>query len=80
MKIWCLFSVDCNYDQPDNNLVAWWQERPSIEKLANFLVVKLGQNDEETVNLVKIWGGGSEQLQSRGDTSYRLEEVAEGGV
>lgn len=79
MKIWCLFSVDCNYDQPDNNLVCWWQEKPSLETLFKALGVELGKDDVTTVNAVKIWTG--ERLQIRpGDTEYRLEDVAEGRV
>lgn len=28
--IWCLFSVDNNYDQPDHNLVTWWSTLPGV--------------------------------------------------
>lgn len=78
--IWCLFSVDNNYDQPDRNLTAWWQTKPSIEKLAGFLTVKLGECDDQTVKLVKIWSGEQHTLGILNDAAYRLEEVAEGGV
>lgn len=78
--IWCLFSVDENYDQPDHNLTAWWQTRPSIEKLATFLTVRLGADDQQTINLVKIWSGETHSLGILNNTAYRLEEVPEGGV
>lgn len=31
--IWCLFSIDNACDQPDNNLVFWWPNKPSAEML-----------------------------------------------
>lgn len=31
--IWCLFSIDNQYDQPRNNLIAWFSVRPIIEDL-----------------------------------------------
>jgi hypothetical protein len=77
MKIWCLFSVDNNYDQPENNLVCWWQEKPSLETLFIILGIKMGENDEHTVQVVQVWTGkdiqaGFEQIR------YRLEQVEEG--
>jgi hypothetical protein len=79
-KIWCLFSIAQEYDQPDNNLVAWWQEKPSIEKLANFLACPMDKaRDEDVVAIVEIWKGERADL-SREDVTYRLECVEEGGV
>jgi hypothetical protein len=77
MKIWCLFSVDNNYDQPNNNLVAWWQKKPTLECLFDTLEIKMGANDDHTVAVVKVWTGEFEQV-GYGGTSYRLEEVNEG--
>lgn len=73
--IWCLFSVDNNYDQPDNNLVAWWPEKPTLEVLFDTLGVTLGVRDQDTVAVVKIWAGSREELRQ---TQYRLELVSEG--
>ena len=75
--IWCLFGVENNYDQPDHNLVMWWREKPSIEKFANAIGVQLGEDNEETVNLVAIWTGKPCQIRL-GQTYYSLEEVQEG--
>jgi hypothetical protein len=78
--IWCLFSVDNNYDQPDNNLVAWWSEKPSLEVLFKALDVKIsGGRDEDVVAAAKIWAGTQEQVGYAG-TSYRLEQVPEGMI
>ena len=74
-KIWCLFSVENNYDQPDNNLVTWWEEKPSLEKLAKFLCQPLDKaSDEAIMAVVEIWKGN--RTVTPGDsTSYRLEQV-----
>ena len=34
MKIWCLFVIYNRHDQPDFNLVAWWQTKPHWDKVA----------------------------------------------
>jgi hypothetical protein len=78
-KIWCLFSVDNNYDQPNNNLVAWWSEKPSLEILGSALGVKLGEKDSEAVFLVNVWTGKNERHPDY-ETNYRLEDVAEGRI
>lgn len=76
-KIYALFSIDNQYDQPDNNLVAWWHEKPSLETLANALGGKFPSNsDEMTLKIVKVWG--MEVQQRIGDTDYRLEHITPG--
>lgn len=32
-EIWCLFSIDCAYNQPNNNLVVWWETKPDFSTL-----------------------------------------------
>lgn len=34
MKIWCLFSIANDYDQPYSNLEAWWVKKPDFAELA----------------------------------------------
>lgn len=76
MKIFCLFSVENNYDQPANNLVCWWREKPSIEALASALEMKFpAKDDEDTLAVVKIWSGDGARIFN---ADYRLEEVSEG--
>jgi hypothetical protein len=78
MKIWCLFSVDNNYDQPEHNLVCWWQQKPTLECLAEILVGGLGKaHDDQIVGVVGIWTGNDDRVPGD-DTAYRLEEVNEG--
>ena len=77
-SIWCLFSVENNYDQPDNNLERWWQTKPSIETLAKILGYPLDKaKDEDVVKVVSVWQGVQVQLRASG-TAYRLQEVKEG--
>lgn len=74
-KIWCLFSIANDYDQPNNNLVAWWPAKPSLETLAPFVMGPLDRlTDDQIVTLVTIWTG-KEAQRSLGDTTFRLEEV-----
>ncbi len=77
-SIWCLFSVENNYDQPENNLVRWWGTKPSIEELAKFLACPLDKaGDADIVAVVGIWKGESGTVGHL-DTHYRLQEVKEG--
>lgn len=77
MKIFCLFSIDNNYDQPPNNLVCWWSKKPSIPELAKAIGVSFpAPLDEDTLAIAKIWSG-----KHAGDidtVQYRLDEVEEG--
>ncbi len=76
MKIVCLFSVENNYDQPQNNLICWWREKPSIETLAKALDLRFpASSDSETLAIVKVWSGEGARII---ETDYRLEEVEEG--
>jgi len=40
-SIWVLFSIANEYDQPDNNLEAWWFFKPSFTELAKGLVMEV---------------------------------------
>lgn len=76
--IWALFSVANNYDQPSNNLEAFWFDRPSLEATAKVLNLKFpGATDEDILTVVNIWQGKEVCIR---DTNYRLEEIKEGKV
>jgi len=76
--IFCLFSVANNYDQPENNLVRFWFNKPSIEELSRFLGLPLDKaQDEQVVKVVSIWQGIRTLLDSTGE-AYRLQYVEEG--
>lgn len=74
--IWCAFSVDNNYDQPNNNLVCWWPTKPSIEEFSNALGYSFPTNDDDTtLAIVKAWSGTPSRII---ETDYRLEETKSG--
>jgi len=75
-RIWCLLSIDNNYDQPANNLVCWWRDKPSIETLAKAMQLKM-DTDANIIAVVRVHQG---ETARRIETDYRLEQVAEGVV
>ena len=72
-KIWCLFSIQNEYDQPNNNLECWWQEKPSFEGLAVGLCldVDIAKGDSRVGKVLK-----GEKVRI-GYSDYRLQEVEE---
>ena len=74
MKIWVLFSVSNDYDQPSANLVAWWSEQPSIIDLASAIgiVMNLKRGDSRVGRVLR---GDEVRID---DVDYRLEEIEEG--
>ena len=69
MKLWILFSIANEYDQPYANLEGWWAEKPSFDILAKVMET----SDEDSIN--KILDGCAKRI---GNADYRLEEVKEG--
>lgn len=76
MKIWCLFSIDNNYDQPPNNLVSWFQTKPSVHRLAEIFKINFAQATEEQILLIAQVHQG--KMVRYHDTDYWMEEVGEG--
>lgn len=78
-KIICLFCVANNYDQPQNNLVAFWIDKPSIEAVASALGYAFPASDDATtLAVVKLWGGETVTLPNGDDV--RLQEVIDGEI
>lgn len=67
--IWCLFHVAHDYNQPQNNLQAWFSSKPNSETLAEHLHTTLSHPDRKEM-VDKILNGGK-------SGGYRLEEVTE---
>ena len=78
MKIICLFSIDNDYDQPQNNLVCFWSSKPDVETLFKAIFNKslLEANDTEIVSIVNVWQNKAAEFQDH--TEYRLQEVYSG--
>ena len=72
-KIWVLFSVANEYDQPDNNLIAWWYHKPTTSQLAEMLKVTF---DAAELALIAILGGETVRIGRYFD--YSLREITEG--
>ena len=78
MKIWCLFSIANEYDQPNNNLISWWLEKPNIKELARVLHIKfdLSKGNSFLGKLLK-----EQRIKDNSCyTEYRLEQVEEGQI
>ena len=74
--IWCLFSVENQYDQPPHNLVAWWAEKPDFSKIGHALGIKFSEaNDESILAVVKLWQGNGVRYDN---ADYSLKSVPEG--
>ena len=50
--IWVLTSVAPAYDQPPNNLEAWWSDKPSAEQVAK--MIHNGKVNEYTIAEAEI--------------------------
>lgn len=71
-----LFSIENQYYQPDNNLVALFEEKPSLELLAKALNISFPcSNDTDTLNVVNIWNSIDGVSYCINDTNYRLETI-----
>lgn len=78
MKIFALLSVANLHDQPGNNLVCFWEKKPSLEEVGRAIGIKWpSSNDNETLQVVRIWQGADLRVE-RDDTNYRLNEIESG--
>jgi hypothetical protein len=74
--IWCIFSIENEYNQPMNNLYGWFPYKPSIVDLANVFGVNFeNAKDEDIVNIVQLFRGEEVRIDN---TDFRLEQVTEG--
>jgi len=75
MKVWAIFSIANNYDQPDNNLEKLYRNKPTFEQLLIFLhgETPIAELEEyQLIDLVNMLQGKETEFKS---DSYRLEEV-----
>ena len=68
-----LYSIENDYNQPSNNLVALFKNKPSLEKLGSYFGGFPSSDDSRTLDIVKLWSMDHEVRI--GNTDYRLEEV-----
>lgn len=75
MKVWALFSIDNNYDQPDNNLEKLYKNKPTFEQLRYFFFKDTPIDeihDNHIILLADILKGQESRFSN---TDYRVEEV-----
>ncbi len=72
--IWCVFSVHNEYNQPGDNLEAWWQSKPSFEVLLNVI----GGSYENEASVIAVANMLQELEVRYNDYDWRLELVKEG--
>ena len=75
MKVYAIFSIANNYDQPENNLEILFQNKPNFESLRTFFFDQLSIDelrDSDIMFLVDLMRGKSVRLVY---TEYRIEEV-----
>ena len=75
MKVYAIFSIANNYEQPENNLEILFQNKPNFENLKTFFFDQLSIDklrDSDIMFLVDLMRGKSVRLD---DTKYRIEEV-----
>ena len=73
-KIWALFSIANDYDQPENDLVAWWSGKPSFEILSGVFGIIIDKEKGHS-GIGKVLKGQEVRI---GGADYRLEEISEG--
>lgn len=66
--IWVLFSVANEYNQPENNLEAWWFQKPTEEQLMAHVSTKSKARDLFAGHIVRNYA------------TYRLRELYEGVI
>jgi hypothetical protein len=85
--IYCLFSVQNNYDQPNNNLVCWWPEKPDFCTFCNAFEINitpamgileaLEKAGSILTELKAVYDGRAARIY---DADYRLERVTNGQI
>ena len=75
MKVYAIFSIANNYEQPENNLEILFQNKPNFENLKTFFFDQLSIDElrnSDIMFLVDLMRGKSVRLVY---TKYRIEEV-----
>ena len=74
-SIWVLFSVQNDYNQPENNLEAWWIDKPTIHNVVEILGAARDSDAYKTARLIVE---GSDIRYAGVD--YRLQQVEKGVI
>lgn len=76
MKVWAIFSIENEYNQPENNLEKLFKDKPTKEKLNNWYQGYVDEVAGYTKNdrLEQMLSGQEVRFTKMG-ADYRLEEV-----
>ena len=69
-----MFSVENQYNQPNNNLEGWFNQKPTIEMLLKHFNVQM-DDSERIAKIAQLWAGQEVRLSN---ADYRIEEVGQG--
>lgn len=75
MKVWAIFSIENDYNQPDNNLVVLYKNKPNFEQLFKRFSRQRELGELEEYEIVGIVGMLSGNTYDFCGAEYRLEEV-----
>lgn len=82
MKIYCLVQIANEYDQPNNDLLCWWRERPTIEVILEAIGGSLSEELSvlcACALLLSITREGSLAVDAQyNNTQYRIFKSEEG--
>ena len=74
MNIWITNNIPTNYDQPKNNLVAWWKEKPDFHTLAK----AMGETFTTDTSILRVVHCHQGRVDIPGQEIWELREVEEG--
>lgn len=75
--IWALTQIAMLHDQPENDLVAWWRTKPSLDQLAYAIERhELAKCDDEAIlAIVEVW---RLRRKVHGNVEWHLRQLPEG--
>lgn len=75
MNVWAIFSIDNDYNQPDNNLNKLYKNKPTIIQLSNYFfdTEDIGSLEENLILFLSSLLKGEEKGFQH--VNYRLEQV-----
>lgn len=74
MKVWAIFSIENEYNQPKNNLIRLYKEKPTVRQLNTWWCEYVDERYDKQELLKQLVSGKSVRFNQYG-AEYRIEEV-----
>jgi len=74
MKVWAIFSIENEYNQPENNLVKLYKEKPTVGQLNDWWGGYVDDEYDKQELLRQLVSGASVRFNPFG-AYYRIEEL-----